>query len=30
LYNEKHTKAILEEERKIVFKKLADVKNVNQ
>ena len=30
LYNEKHTRTILDEERKHIFKKLADVRNINQ
>ena len=30
LYNEKHTKTILDAERNVVNKKLADVKNGNQ
>ena len=29
LYNERHTKTILEQERKIVFQKLGEVKNFN-
>jgi hypothetical protein len=29
LYNERHTKAVLDEERRHIAKKLADIKNVN-